>query len=295
MIYVNITGGLGNQMFQYAIARKYQIETNQKIILNIYELKKFKKSRTYQLNGFEISNNIEVSDEKLPWFVHRRNYINKILRKLSPKCYLFVMSKIYNSIIWYLETKTELPRLNKGKDIYIGGYWQSDYYFRDIDDIIIKDFTPKKELKAENIDLYEKIINCESICVTIRRGDYISNLKYKKLYYICDNEYFIEGVKKIREEIPSAKVFVFSDDVEWVKNNIDFGCETYYESGFDDVWEKLKLMSNCKHFVISNSTFSWWAQHLSRNQNKIVYAPSRWYPDNRKCDIYEENWKYIDV
>lgn len=295
MIYVNITGGLGNQMFQYAIARKYQIETGQKITLNIYELKNFKLSRIYQLDGFLISNNIEISDKKLPWFAHRRNYLNKILRKLSPKGYLFMVSKIYNSLVWYLETDVKLPRVKNNKDIYIGGYWQSSCYLKDINDTIIKEFSAKNELKFENTSLYEKITTCESICVSIRRGDYVLDQDFKKLYFICDNEYFIEGVNRIRKEITSAKVFVFSDDVEWVKNNIDFGCETYYESGKDDVWEKQRLMSACKHFVISNSTFSWWAQHLSTNPNKIVYAPSKWYPDGRKCDIYECNWRYIEV
>ena len=131
--------------------------------------------------------------------------------------------------------------------------------------------------------------------MTIRRGDYISDPKYKKIYFVCDNDYFIEGVNRIKAEIPEAKVFVFSDDVDWVKKNIDFNCKTYYESGKDDVWEKLRLMSACKHFVISNSTFSWWAQHLSKNPDKMIYAPSKWYPDGRPCDIYEDNWRYIEV
>ena len=87
----------------------------------------------------------------------------------------------------------------------------------------------------------------------------------------------------------------FSDDIEWVKNNLDFKCETYYENGNDPVWEKLRLMSCCKHFVISNSSFSWWAQYLSCNKNKIVYAPTKWYVDNRKVDIFQDSWKYINV
>lgn len=295
MIYVNITGGLGNQMFQYALARKYQMQTGQKIILNIHELKNFKLSRSYQLNGFMISNNTEVSDKRLPWFVHRRNFLNKVLRKLSPKGYLYIVNRFFNALVWYLETNVDLPEIKDDKDIYIGGYWQSSYYFRDVNDIILNEFVAKKEIKKENISLYEKIINSESICVTIRRGDYVSDPKYKKIYFVCDNDYFIEGVNRIKAEIPEAKVFVFSDDVDWVKQNIDFNCETSYESGKDDVWEKLRLMSACKHFVISNSTFSWWAQHLSTNPDKIIYAPSKWYPDGRPCDIYEDNWRYIDV
>lgn len=295
MIYVNITGGLGNQMFQYALARKYQMQTGQKIILNIHELKNFKLSRSYQLDGFMISNNTEVSDKRLPWFVHRRNYLNKVLRKLSPKGYLYIVNRFFNALVWYLETNVDLPEIKNDKDIYIGGYWQSSYYFRDVNDIILNEFVAKKEIKKENLSLYEKITNSESICVTIRRGDYVSDPKYKKIYFVCDNDYFIEGVNRIKAEIPEAKVFVFSDDVDWVKENIDFNCETSYESGKDDVWEKLRLMSACKHFVISNSTFSWWAQHLSTNPDKIIYAPSKWYPDGRPCDINEENWRYIDV
>lgn len=295
MIYVNVTGGLGNQMFQYAIARKYQIATGQKIVLNIHELKNFKLTRTYQLDGFRISDNTEVSDKQLPWYVHRRNYINKVLRKISPVSYLKIVSKLYNSLVWYKETDVELPQVRADKDIYIGGYWQSAYYFKEIDEIVRREFLGVKPPKAENCELYDCIKNSESICVTIRRGDYVTNETYRKKHFLCDNDYFIEGVRRIRKEIPNAVVFVFSDDVEWVKSNIDFGCRAFYETGNDDVWEKMRLMSACKHFVISNSTFSWWAQHLSDNQNKIVYAPSRWYPDGRKCDINERSWRYIEV
>ena len=73
-----------------------------------------------------------------------------------------------------------------------------------------------------------------------------------------------------------------------------FNCKTYYESGKDPVWEKLRLMSLCKHFVISNSSFSWWAQYLSTNEDKIVYAPKQWYVDGRKADIFEKSWRYLE-
>lgn len=294
MIYVNITGGLGNQMFQYALARKYQLKTNQKIILNIYELKKYKLTRTYQLDGFKISPDVEISTEKLPWYVHRRNYINKIFRSISSVLYLKFAAKFFNSAVWYKEYNVEIPNLKSQRDIFLGGYWQSAYYFSDIDDVIRKEFTAIN-INQSNNELYSKIINTQSICVTIRRGDYVTDKKFKKKYFLCDNDYFLKGIQEIKKTIPNAVTFVFSDDIDWVRANVPFTGEVYYESGNDDVWEKLRLMSACKHFVISNSSFSWWAQHLSSYRDKIVYAPSRWYPNGRKCDIYEETWKYIEI
>ena len=87
---------------------------------------------------------------------------------------------------------------------------------------------------------------------------------------------------------------MFSDDIEWVKNNIYTGCVTYYEDGTDPVWEKLRLMSACKHFVVSNSTFSWWAQYLSENEKKIVISPSEWYLDSRKNDLQSKQWILLE-
>ena len=86
---------------------------------------------------------------------------------------------------------------------------------------------------------------------------------------------------------------IFSDDIEWCRENIKFSENIYYEDGTDPVWEKLRLMYSCKHFIISNSTFSWWAQYLSRNNDKIVIAPARWHNSGYTNDIYDENWLLI--
>ena len=83
---------------------------------------------------------------------------------------------------------------------------------------------------------------------------------------------------------------MFSDDIEWVKNNIYTGCVTYYEDGTDPVWEKLRLMSACKHFVVSNSTFSWWTQYLSKSENKIVISPSRWFNNDYESPLIAKDW-----
>ena len=121
----------------------------------------------------------------------------------------------------------------------------------------------------------------------------------RKNLYVCTPEYFENAIKLMQKKVPKAKFFVFSDDVEWCKNNMNFPKGTMYESGTDPVWEKLRLMYSCKHYIISNSTFSYWAQYLSRNDKKIVIAPKSWgnnlyKNDDELIDIYQDNWILID-
>lgn len=294
MIKVNIKGNLGNQMFEYALARSIQEKTGQAIELNTCLLSKYKPEYTLHINDFVLNDNVIIeSHNSLPWFINTYRGLIRVLKKIFPRLFFSFMSK-FGIYIWLKETYVPI-KLGEQKSFYLEGFWQSARYFSDIDDIIRKEFTPKEPLRSSNENLYKIITQTESICVTIRRGDYVTNKKYRKKFFLCDESFFLEGVRRIRKEIPAATVIVFSDDVEWAKKNIDFGENVYYESGRDPVWEKMRLMSACKHFVISNSSFSWWAQHLSNNHNKIVYAPSKWFPDNRKCDIAEPNWRYIEV
>lgn len=99
----------------------------------------------------------------------------------------------------------------------------------------------------------------------------------------------------MKQKVRNAKFFVFSDDIEWVKENMNFPEDSVFESGNDPVWEKLRMMYSCKHFIISNSTFSWWAQYLSRNSEKVVIAPNKWRNKGVWQDIYQENWNIIKI
>lgn len=101
----------------------------------------------------------------------------------------------------------------------------------------------------------------------------------KKIFYVCDLEYFQRGVDYIKKHVENPVFIVFSNDIDWVKANLNIDNEVYFESGKDPVWETFRLMYSCKHFVISNSTLHWWAQWRSENKEKIVVAPERWYND----------------
>ena len=295
MIYVDIKGNLGNQMFQYACARQIQQITGQTICLNTCFLKKYKPEYIMSLQDFELGENVVIEDKKsLPWFANTYKGIIRYIKGIFPNVFFRAMS-YFGVYIWLREPYRTLELDFQKKNYYLVGYWQSTKYFDKIDNLIRKEFNPKQPLKKDNQELFNIINNTESICVTIRRGDYVTNDKYRKQFFQCDEKYFLKGIRLIKEEIADSVVIVFSDDIEWVRKNIEFPGTVYYESGKDPVWEKIRLMAACKHFVISNSSFSWWVQHLSENPNKIVYAPSKWYPDGRECDIYEPNWRYIEV
>ena len=296
MIYVNMRGRAGNQMFEYAAARKLAIENNDKVVICAKNLINNPKNNfPLDLCDFSLTldENVIIDYEmEFPRLVNSNSLIPKIMNRLCRNMYFKLLLKkgyIYNIGEKYFE----IPLLHN-KKIYMNGYFQNAAYFDKIKQIIIRDFKPLHPL--DNDELLKYIINSNSVCLTIRRGDYVSNKKNKKIFYLCDKEYYIKGIEYIQKNVKNPVIFVFSDDIEWARNNLEFDLPTFFESGNNTISEKIQLMSACKHFIISNSSFSWWAQYLSKNENKIVVAPSRWYVDNRENGMYNlQNWYLIDV
>lgn len=304
MIYLKITGRCGNQMFQYAYARYLQEKTKQKLYLDyslIHSTQKQKPDMNFQEDlkyfqtiPYETNNTKSINKFHIKFLIYR--IFGKMLPKPEKKrwkiqkfCYP-LLSKL--GIIFY--EYGYIPLKVKNQSYYLKGYFESPLYFAEIKEILQKEFTPKFPPKEENKNLYAIIKGTQSICVTIRKFE-TQEISTKKLE-ICHPEYFYQGVKKIRKQYPDAPIIVFSDDIDWCKQHMEFEGEVYYETGNDPVWEKLRLMYSCKHFVISNSTFSWWAQYLSRNPDKMVIAPSIW---RRNCqvpiDLYEKSWICIPL
>ncbi|MGI5946164.1 MAG: alpha-1,2-fucosyltransferase [Lachnospiraceae bacterium] len=299
-IHVDISGRLGNQLFQYATARALQKQYGGKIVLNTYELQRYKDNFRLELTDFKLNENVIIETEKMiPYGRFLNSLPIKAIRKYCPNLFYSFAAK-FGIIAWKpgLMYK-KIPDMSQYNDIVLYGYFQSAEYFNDIKEIIQDEITPKFPCVKENKELYDLIKETESVCITIRRGDYVANPQYKKMWYVCDENYFNKAVNEMIKKIPNAVFFVFSDDVQWCKENLNFGRETYYESGNDEVWEKVRLMSACKHFIISNSSFSWWVQYLSRNQDKLVIAPSSWYNSgpgmNKKVGVYEDHWTLIKI
>lgn len=304
MIYLEIRERLGNQFFQYAFARSLMEKYNDKLSIN-FEAVKNRNDEEHgwinHLTQFNVSDYEIVTHKNYnffqkfllmlhDWYIKGDSHV-VVNRKQKRIARLLSKFGIYYLFDGYMEFATPLKIF---KDKILIGYFESPKYSKDINGILRNEFEPKQPLLERNRELYDLILSTESVCVTIRRGDFLHPM-YKDEVYICDEDYFYRGIKRIKEMLPQSVLFIFSDEIDWVKENMSFSEKVYFESGLDPLWEKIRLMKACKHFVISNSSFSWWVQHLSGNENKIVIAPQKWRKDGRPSDIYEDNWVLIET
>lgn len=289
MICSYFDGRLGNQFFRYAFARLVRFKRGDKdnLIFNFNNV-----INKGEENGFE---DILKYYNVLPYRTSNKNLILQYGSFLQ-KCFYgfdrFVLSRLINvkTCSWRYKLLDKIGLIYSREDtgntifsipnsptIFTSGKFEDPKYLDDIKQILQEEFIPKFELKEENKDLFEIIRNTNSVCITIRRGDYVST-QFKNDFFVCDKSYFNKGIEKIKEIVDNPTFVLFSDDIEWAKNNIIIeGYPVFYESGNDPIWEKLRLMSSCKHFVISNSTFSWWAQYLCTNKDKKVVSPNKWF------------------
>jgi hypothetical protein len=307
---------LWNQMFQYACIRAFQIKywyPVDELYLDFSEI--YSKSDSWKFNWLR-DFNIKSYKEKKASNTFFQNFLILILRAIrvillgifeqeKVDAWMYKIQKkiqpFYNKlwIYWFRLWYYDFPDSKADKKIF---YWtfESSKFFDNIKDILLEEFTPKYWILQENTELYKQIADTQSVCVHVRLWDFLSE-KYRDRHYVCTPTYFEHAIAKIKTLVKNPKFFVFSDDIERVKKNITFPDGTYYEKWNLPVWESFRLMYSCKHFIISNSTFSRWAQYLSRNPDKIVLAPSiRWnnckyLPKLQKMDIYMDDRILIDV
>ena len=280
MIITKLNGGLGNQLFEYACARNLQLRYNDKMRLDI---EGFKRSpRHYSLKNFILSDDVSVLPEKDSKSLVLLQVISKWNRNLA-----FSLGPLFGAYIWKSSNYKPLNiKDTKGRTLYLYGYWQSESYFKEHKDTIIKELKVKTPIPAVCNELLKEIEKPNSVCVHIRRGDYVDCG-----FLHCDEAYYNKGLDYIHEKLGDCNAIIFSDDIAWVKANIKFDVPaTYVELDIPD-YETLRMMYLCKHFVISNSSFSWWAQYLSDNPNKIIIAPEYWLPENKENkSMYLDNW-----
>jgi hypothetical protein len=270
LIITKLIGGLGNQMFQYAIARRLTYLYNQILKLDITGFQEY-KLREYCLNHLNIAESI-ATDEEI-------NYLRNI-RYIKEK---------------YYHLNPEVLELSG--DVYLEGNWQSEKYFKDIGEILQYEFSVKQQLTGENLELANRINSCDAVSVHFRRGDYVTNPVTYQYHGLCQMEYYHQAMRQIVNQLPNAHFFIFSDEPCWVKQHLRFDLPfTVVDiNDNEDSCEDLRLISFCKYHIIANSTFSWWGAWLSQSSGKIVYAPQRWFnnPGLNTCDLIPEGWRLI--
>ncbi len=179
---------------------------------------------------------------------------------------------------------------------YLHGFWASPRYFADYDDQIRKDFTLRVPPDPENALLMREIATSNSVCIHVRRGDYVLVSDVRNLLGTCSSEYYRTGIGIVRNTVNEPRFYVFSDDPEWTRENIQIPTEvTYVTHNLDREYEDLRLMAACRHFIIANSTFSWWAAYLGNAPDKKVIAPERWFtrPNSIEADLIPKEWRRI--
>lgn len=307
MISKYMRGRLGNQLFQYATLRYIQeVNGNKDQIFLNFSKYVYSKDFENELKYFNVKEYTEK--EKLDISFTQKKII--LLFKIQKRIIRFIRPNDYYKIRHNLETKKAKKLISKGiywkEDGYLNitpsnkknkvaiGHFESKENFDSIREKILEEITPINKPLEKNKKLYNIINKKNSVCISIRRGDFVTNKEFSKKFNVCGIDYFEKSVKKIKEKVKNPVFIIFSDDIEWCKKNIKLDGEVYFEDGTDPVWEKLRLMYSCKHFIISNSTFSWWAQYLSRNKDKVVIAPGKWLNTGYYYDIYDKNWILIN-
>lgn len=284
MIIVRIWEGLGNQMFQYAYARALQAKGMEvrldmgKAYDEIFDKYRNHIQRTTGIQNFNLRvKPIDVYKYGKYFYLNQDTPVRKML---------YILGK--NSMWFYNFYEEEEQKYSKKAEeikgnYYVKGWFQSERYFKDIRNILLKEFTPKKKIIISE-KIREALINPQSVSVHIRRGDYV------KINNTVSSLYYQKAIQCIRQFYQNPIFLVFSDDLDWAKSNIPMEGEVIYvnEDKKMQDYEELLIMSKCKSNIIANSTFSWWAAWLNQNKEKCVIAPNKWFQGQE--GIVPEEW-----
>jgi Glycosyl transferase family 11 len=286
-----ITGGLGNQMFQYSASYALALRHKTTLLLDLSIFEKCRLQRKYELDRiFDCEARIASKDDiqgLIGWRAHSLTL--RILRRrqcafLRGRHLLFEPEPY--SVYW-----SQFPFLPDS--CILIGYWQSEKYFCDIEDVIRREFSFKRPLTGSNINIASDINSCNSVSLHVRRGEYVSDSKTAETLGLCSLEYYQQAMEFIAGQIDSPKFFVFSDDMSWVRDNLKvrFPCSYVDQNCGSDSYIDMQLMSLCQHHIIANSSFSWWGAWLNPNPDKIVVAPKVWFANGHVAgDILPESW-----
>ena len=291
---VKFKGGLGNQMFQYAFAKLIQKKTGEEVKLDYSAYGDLKNDsvRVPRVAKFNLSLDAATQNEidELCKFSHKGNSQSFMYRVKIYAEKTFNKDYIWEASRAYVNPDTILDRH------YFDGYWQSFRYVDEIFEQLRTDFTPKASLSEKTLATQEKMLSENSVFIGVRKGDYTTNKKAMNHFGSFSSQYYVDAMDYIAERVEAPVFYVFSNDVEWCKKNIDWGKHNViYREPEDqtDDFEELMLMASCKHSVIVNSSYHWWGARLNDNNEKIVCCPDKWFFDDKPIDIIPDNWVRI--
>lgn len=278
MIISHIIGGLGNQMFQYALGRSRSLALDAPLKLHVSDFADYGLHHGFELGRIFGGNFAPATDADaravLGWrrsWVCRRILINRraaILR--GPRLVVEPRFGYWPGILEITD------------NCFLVGNWQSEKYFLDIEETIRADFTFSRPPTARNREWISRIDDCQAVSLHVRRGDYATSAKTLAVLGLLPRDYYRSAVDFVAGRIGSPEFFVFSDDIPWTREHLDipYPCHFVDDNKGAESHNDMRLMSRCRHHIIANSSFSWWGAWLNPRADKIVVAPRRWFAND---------------
>ena len=298
-IIVKLSGRFGNQLFQYATGYALAKINGFNLAVDISEYQIHQKMNDYTIGklipDIIVAKSSDVKKAigfRFPFSPKQKIYwktLSKVEHILLLKKLFFAKSYIREPHFQYW---SELKKINKSCLIY--GVWQSELYFKEYRKDLLNIFELKKLSCIYSNDFYKRIQNdANSVAVHIRRGDYL-NPQTQSFHGVCDLEYYQKSMKIVSEQAQNPSFYIFTDDPEWATAqfkdlaNVELIVPPNECDDVDSFW----LMRTCRHQIIANSSFSWWAAWLNQNSQKIVIAPKKWFQNSDiiTTDIYPKEW-----
>jgi len=291
MIISNLIGGLGNQMFQYAMGRalSQRLGSEMRVATDMFD--------GYSLhNGYELERvfGIEIAQANpseltslVGWRAGRK------VRHLLGRPLFKGLWNRHALVERFFHFDPSMPE-NASLPIYLHGYWQSEKYFSDYKDLIRSDFDFVVPWGREDLAVLKMMREAPSASVHVRRGDYLSK-KNSGYFSRIEPEYYKKAMEVIRRQVPAVRFFIFSDDPQWAAQNImGNGADlfhVFHNRGLN-ACNDMRLIASADHHVIANSTFSWWGAWLNPSPEKMVVAPSCWFGDKGPSDrdLIPDGW-----
>lgn len=297
MIIVRLMGGLGNQMFQYATARRLALWHGAELALDtgyFNQVPPGDTPRYYELDRLRIQARLASTSE---------------IAALSGRCRNnWLAAGIYlRRLVGLTHSRPHLVRERPGEfctevltlpdNVYLDGYWHSERYFSDFSEVIRNELTVTAPLAGRNLALAAEISRVEAVALHVRRGDYVSSAKTAAFHGSLSVSYYYRAVDELGRRVDNPHLFVFSDDPDWVRHELKFPVPTTLVDhnppgrGYEDQ----RLMSLCRHAIIANSSFSWWGGWLIDNPGKVVIAPQFWFndPARQSPELLPAGWLQV--
>ncbi len=271
VIVIRLQGGLGNQMFQYAHGRRLATATGRLLWLDLSWFDEAESlgqtPRSYQLGAFRTRSLV------LPAWLARAAFSGSPSRGLVTRAVERFVHRVRES-----SGPIDPASLRGRRIVHLEGYWQGEAFFEPFAAAIGDDFRLAAPMTAHRKGILRRIGEKASVSVHVRRADYVTHPGVSAFHGTCAPEWYADAMARMEEHEPGCRFVVFSDDVPWSRANLPARADMIFVDKSDGRdYEDLHLMAACRHHIIANSSFSWWAAWLNRSPGKRVIAPRRWF------------------